>query len=167
VARVLPPAPRRLLRAIAYCIALPAFAALASLGTASSAAPTKHKPSKARFRHVIVVVFENHEAEQVLGSSQAPTFNRLASRYATLTNYTAVTHPSLPNYLALVSGSTQGIDDDCTSCVVDGRSLADTLQASRKTWKAYAEDLPYAGFTGSSSGRYAKKHNPFVTSVAT
>jgi hypothetical protein len=163
MARVQPPAPRhRLLRAVASCIALLAIAAVASLGTPSSAAPTKHKPSKARFRHVIVVVFENHEADQVLGSSQAPTFNRLASRYATLTNYTAVTHPSLTNYLALVSGSTQGVDDDCTGCVIDGRSLADTLQASRKTWKTYAEGLPYAGFTGSSSGRYAKKHNPFV-----
>jgi hypothetical protein len=61
-----------------------------------------------------------------------------------------------------VSGSTQGIDSDCTDCIVAGRSLADTLAASRKTWKTYAEGLPRTGFTGASSGRYAKKHNPFV-----
>jgi len=115
-----------------------------------------------RFRHVVLVVFENHEVDDVLRSSDAPTFNRLASRYATISQYTAVAHPSLPNYLALVSGSTQGIDSDCTDCVVDGRSLADTLAASGKTWKTYAEGLPRTGFTGASSGRYAKKHNPLV-----
>lgn len=114
------------------------------------------------FRHVILIVFENHEVGDVLGDSSAPTFNRLASRYATISGYTAVAHPSLPNYLALVSGSTQGIDSDCTGCLVDGRSLADTLAAAGKTWKTYAEGLPQTGFTGASSGRYAKKHNPFV-----
>ena len=79
-----------------------------------------------------------------------------------MTDYTAVAHPSLPNYLALVSGSTQGITSDCTDCVVPARSLADTLAEAGKTWKTYAEDLPYPGFTGGSSGRYAKKHDPFL-----
>jgi acid phosphatase len=129
-------------------------------GTTFSAGDTA--APKARFRHVILIVFENHEADDVLGNPDAPTFNRLATRYATIGNYTAVAHPSLPNYLALVSGSTQGIDSDCTGCLVSGRSLADTLGASGKTWKTYAEGLPYTGFTGATSGRYAKKHNPFV-----
>jgi phospholipase C len=79
-----------------------------------------------------------------------------------LTGYTGVAHPSLPNYLALVSGSTQGIASDCTDCVVAARSLADTLAAAGRTWKTYAEGLPYAGFTGASAGRYAKKHVPFL-----
>jgi phospholipase C len=159
MARIQPPTRSRLLRVMVPCITL-AVAAVACVAAATSAAP--RAGSKPPFRHVVLVVFENHEADDVLGNSQAPTFNKLASRYTTLTNYTAVTHPSLPNYLALVSGSTQGIDSNCTGCVVDGRSLADTLQASRKTWKAYAEGLPYVGFTGAISGRYAKKHNPFV-----
>ncbi len=114
------------------------------------------------FTHVVVVVFENHEAASIAGNPDAPTFNRLARRYATLTDYDAVAHPSLPNYLALVSGSTQGVSNDCTDCVVDGRSLADTLAAAGKTWKAYAEDLPHPGYTGGSAGRYAKKHVPFL-----
>ena len=114
------------------------------------------------FTHVVVVVFENHEASSIAGSPDAPTFNALARRYATLTNYDAVAHPSLPNYLALVSGSTHGISSDCTDCVVRARSLADTLAAAGKSWKTYAEDLPYPGFTGGSSGRYAKKHDPFL-----
>jgi hypothetical protein len=114
------------------------------------------------FTHVVVVVFENHESSSIVGNPDAPTFNALARRYATLTDYTAVTHPSLPNYLALVSGSTQGITSDCTDCIVGARSLADTLAAARKSWKTYAEDLPYPGFTGASSGRYAKKHDPLL-----
>jgi hypothetical protein len=114
------------------------------------------------FTHVVLVVFENHEASSIAGSSDAPTFNALARRYATLTNYHGVAHPSLPNYLALVSGSTQGISSDCTDCLLGARSLADTLAAAGKTWKTYAEDLPYPGFTGGSSGRYAKKHDPFL-----
>jgi hypothetical protein len=114
------------------------------------------------FRHVVVIVFENEEASSVLGTAQAPTFNAMAGRYAALTDYYGVTHPSLPNYLALVGGSTFGIDSDCTSCTVDARNLADTLQAKHKTWKLYAEGLPHSGFTGAFAGRYAKKHAPFL-----
>ena len=114
------------------------------------------------FTHVVVVVFENHESNAIAGSSDAPTFNGLGARYARLTRYHGVTHPSLPNYLALVSGSTQGITNDCTDCVVDGRSLADTLEAAGKTWKTYAEGLPSPGYTGGFSGNYAKKHDPFL-----
>jgi phosphatidylinositol-3-phosphatase len=114
------------------------------------------------FTHVVLVVFENEEATSIAGNPTAPTFNALARRYASLTAYDAIAHPSLPNYLALVSGSTQGITSDCTECVVGARSLADTLETAGKTWKTYAEDLPYPGFTGGSSGRYAKKHDPFL-----
>jgi phosphatidylinositol-3-phosphatase len=114
------------------------------------------------FRHVVVIVFENKESSSVLGSPAAPTFNAMAARYATLTSYYGVTHPSLPNYLALVGGSTFGIDTDCTTCVVEARNLADTLQATHKTWKLYAEGLPRPGFTGAFAGRYAKKHAPFL-----
>jgi hypothetical protein len=115
-----------------------------------------------RFTHVLVVVFENHERNEIAGNPDAPTFRALARRYATLTRYDAVTHPSLPNYLALVSGSTQGITSDCTDCLVAGRSLADTLEAAGRTWKTYAEGLPAPGYVGASAGRYAKKHDPFL-----
>jgi len=133
-------------------------------GSAGATVPTT-VPRSVRvpdFTHVVLVVFENHEATSIDGNPDAPTFNALARRYATLTDYDAVAHPSLPNYLALVSGSTQGITSDCTSCVVPARSLADTLAAAGKTWKTYAEDLPYPGYTGGSAGRYAKKHDPFL-----
>jgi phosphatidylinositol-3-phosphatase len=147
-------------------LALAAVALLAAgCGGGIGATIPKVAPPSVRvpdFTHVVVVVFENHEANAIAGSSDAPTFNALARRYATLTNYDAVGHPSLPNYLALVSGSNHGITSDCTDCVVRAHSLADTLEAAGKTWKTYAEDLPYPGFTGGSSGRYAKKHDPFL-----
>jgi hypothetical protein len=123
---------------------------------ASAAAPVP------RLDHIVVVVFENKEAGSVLGNKTAPTFNAYARRYANLTRYYGVTHPSLPNYLALVSGSTQGITSDCTSCVVSATNLADTIEAAGRTWKTYAEGLPSPGFLGGFSGRYAKKHDPFA-----
>ncbi|HEY8630006.1 MAG TPA: alkaline phosphatase family protein [Gaiellaceae bacterium] len=125
-------------------------------GRATAAAPVP------AFAHVVVIVFENKESTSVLGNRAAPTFNAYGRRYARITRYYGVTHPSLPNYLALVSGSTQGITTDCTDCVVDAKSLADTIEASGRTWKTYAEGLPAPGFLGPFNGRYAKKHNPFA-----
>ena len=139
---------------IATCV-LAAAALLASNGAqAATVVPA--------FDHVVVVVFENKEAKSVLGSPVAPTFNAYARRFASLTRYYGVAHPSLPNYLALVSGSTQGIRTDCTTCIVSAPSLADTLEARGRTWKAYAEGLPRPGYLGAWSGRYAKKHDPFA-----
>ena len=139
------------------------LAALAvTLSVGSSASPAIPRVDVPKLSHVVVIVFENHEADDILGNRHAPTLNRLARDDALLTNYTAVTHPSLPNYLALVSGSTHGIYTDCTSCNVGGSSLADTLPAAHRTWKAYAEALPHAGYTGRSKGRYAKNHVPFA-----
>jgi phospholipase C len=119
-------------------------------------------PPVPAFRHVVVVMLENKSQGQVLGNRDAPAFNAFARDGAVLAGYRGVTHPSLPNYLALVSGSTHGISSDCTSCTVDGRSLADTLEARHLTWKTYAEGLPRPGWTGASRGRYAKKHVPFL-----
>jgi hypothetical protein len=113
-------------------------------------------------QHAIVVVLENKSRSDVLGNRSAPAFNAFARGGAELFGYRGVTHPSLPNYLALVSGSTHGIRSDCTSCTVPGRSLADTLEAKGLTWKTYAEGLPRPGWTGPYRGRYAKKHVPFL-----
>ena len=114
------------------------------------------------FNRVVVVVMENKARSEVLGNRAAPAFNAFARRGAVLSAYRGVTHPSLPNYLALVSGSTHGITSDCTTCTVAGLSLADTLEAKGLTWKTYAEGLPRPGWTGPYSGRYAKKHVPFL-----
>ncbi|WP_226761756.1 alkaline phosphatase family protein, partial [Arthrobacter sp. SO3] len=64
--------------------------------------------------HVFVIMMENHGYDQVIGNTaDAPYINTLAQRYNTATNYHGVTHPSMPNYLATISGSSQGVWDDC------------------------------------------------------
>jgi phosphatidylinositol-3-phosphatase len=131
---------------------------VAALLPSAAAAPNPVPP----FEHVVVVVLENKVRGSVLGNRAAPAFNAFAAKNAVLGGYRGVTHPSLPNYLALVSGSTQGITTDCSSCTVGGRSLADTLEAKGLTWKAYAEGLPRIGWTGASSGFYLKRHVPFL-----
>ena len=73
-----------------------------------------------------------------------------------------MTHPSLPNYLALVSGSTHGIASDCTRCHLGARNLADQLEARGISWRAYLQGLPRPCFQGASAGRYVKRHNPFI-----
>jgi hypothetical protein len=114
---------------------------------------------------VAVIVMENKEYDEVVGSRSAPFINGLARRYALARGMYAATHPSLPNYLALTGG---GIESDCTACSVNASSnLPTQLSAARLSWKAYMEDLPYPCFTGASAagasaGQYAKKHDPFV-----
>jgi hypothetical protein len=140
----------------ALALALLAAALVAARGASGSSAPIP------AFAHVIVVVFENKELGSVLGSRSAPTFNLYARTYGRLTRSYAVTHPSLPNYLALVSGSTFGRTTDCTDCPVNAPTIADAIEASGRTWKTYVEGLPSPGFLGGFSGEYAKKHNPFA-----
>lgn len=107
-------------------------------------------------------MLENREYEEVVGNPEAPYLNHLIARGAIATNYYAVDHPSLPNYLALLGGSTFGIEENCTECVVAGPNLATQLSRAGISWRAYMEDAPYPCFTGSSYDRYAKRHNPFV-----
>jgi hypothetical protein len=111
---------------------------------------------------IAVVVMENKEYARIAGSPDAPYLNGLARKYASATSYYAVSHPSLPNYLALIGGDTFGIASDCTSCHVHAPNLAVQLQDKHVSWKAYMEGMPLPCFTGPSAGRYAKKHNPFV-----
>jgi len=139
-------------------------AVLALCGCAQSAprAAPSSTGAPPSFGRVVVVVLENKARGQVLGNRAAPAFNAFARGGAVLSGYRGVTHPSLPNYLALVSGSTHGVTSDCTTCNVAGPNLADTLAAKGLTWKTYAEGLPRPGWTGPSRGRYAKKHVPFL-----
>jgi hypothetical protein len=125
------------------------------------ASPRAHLPAGSP-AHIAVIVMENEEFSSIIGSSQAPYINSLAGRYALATSSYAITHPSLPNYLAITGGSTFGITSDCTDCSVPGSGLAGQLKAHAISWKAYMEDLPSPCFTGAGAGSYAKKHDPFL-----
>ncbi|MDQ6749383.1 MAG: alkaline phosphatase family protein [Actinomycetota bacterium] len=145
------------------------MACAASLLTCGSASPGRSLDLGApgalpasRSSHVVEIVMENKEDADILGSRDAPYANGLARRYGVATASFAITHPSLPNYLALTSGSTHGITDDCTDCHVAGANLVDQLEAARVSWKAYMEDLPRRCYRGAKSHGYVKKHDPFL-----
>ena len=112
--------------------------------------------------HVFVIVMENKEYADVIGSPTSPYVNSLARRYALATSFFGVRHPSLPNYLALTAGTTFGVDTNCTDCQQSGESIVDQLEAAGVSWKAYMGGMPSACFKGAFSGRYAKKHDPFM-----
>jgi len=112
--------------------------------------------------HVLVIMMENEESTDVIGAPAAPYANALARRYGVAAQSFAIAHPSLPNYLALTSGSTQGVSSDCTECTVAAPNIVDQLEAAHISWKAYLENAPTACFKGATAGEYAKKHNPFI-----
>ncbi len=109
--------------------------------------------------HVFLIVLENHSFSQVVGNPQLPYFNSLVGRFQLATNYHAVAHPSLPNYLALTSGSTFGIQSDC-GCIVTADHIGDQLDAAGIGWKAYMEGLTVPCGTGGPG--YTTNHSPFV-----
>jgi acid phosphatase len=105
---------------------------------------------------------ENHSYADIIGNPDAPFINALARRGALFTRSYAVTHPSEPNYLALFSGSTQGItDDSCPHTYTAPNLAADLLKAGR-SFAGYAEDLPGPGSPACSAGDYARKHVPWA-----
>jgi phospholipase C len=113
------------------------------------------------FQHIVIVIFENREFGSVIGNPKMPYFNILASSYTLLTEHYATTHPSLPNYISLISGDTFDIHSDCEDCFVDAPSLPDLIEKSGRTWKTYQEYMPEPCYLGSTL-RYVQKHNPFI-----
>ena len=136
--------------------------------------------------HVWLIVMENQAQLNIIGNTVTPFLTQLAGHHAQAGNYSAVSHPSLPNYLALVSGSfndQQGraIADDASphwGLADNGGSrygqlkrpsIADQLQAAGKTWKSYQQSLPDGSAYGldqtlnpAGGPLYAVKHNPFA-----
>lgn len=114
-------------------------------------------------------MLENAGYENVIGSENAPYLNQTLLPQATLyANSFAVTHPSLPNYLALFAGSTFGVtndqclDGDPPNGPFTAPNLYSELQTTGRTALAYMEDLPFAGYTGCEAGLYVQRHNPFL-----
>jgi phosphatidylinositol-3-phosphatase len=142
-------------------LALLVAAAAAALIVPEALEAREH-PAGPAVSRVILVVEENHEYGQIIGSRQAPFLNRLAARGVLLTRYYAVTHPSLPNYLALLAGDPLGMHGNCYACRQPGRNLVDQLQAAGISWKAYYQGLPASCATVAKVGAYASKVNPFM-----
>ena len=133
-----------------FCVLLTLLGS-ASLGFAQVPAST----------HVFLVMEENHSYSSVIGSSSMPYLNSLAKKYGLGTQYYANTHPSIGNYFMLSAGQMITNNDSYCSTLTQDNVVRHLLTAG-KTWKAYAESLPYAGYTGCGSGYYVKRHNPLA-----
>ena len=169
------PAAVRVLTALAAVSALLALSALVTAcdaGTsqsmttpgATASAPTGSSDAGRLPRpdHVVVVMMENHAYSSIIGDPSAAYLDSLAAQGASFTRSYAVAHPSEPNYLALFSGSTMGLTDDGCPHTYTGPNLASELIAAGLSFAGYAESMPGDGFTGCTSGEYARKHNPWV-----
>ncbi|STX55756.1 Phospholipase C [Legionella beliardensis] len=111
-------------------------------------------------KHIVMITFENtNEVDAV----RQPFMKSLLTTGAYLGDFRATTHPSQPNYFALIGGSTFNVTSN-SNVNLDGKHLGDLLIEKGKTWKAYVEDLPSAPcYTGSSRGNYVRKHAPFIS----
>ncbi len=136
----------RLLKSAAAGAAVALVAAVASAAAASAAA------SFPQYNHVFLILDENLSYSQVIGSPDAPDINALAADYGIATHYTGVGDPSEPNYVGMLGGSTFGITDDnpyfWPGHTVNQPNLMSQLEGAGKTWKAYLQGIPYAGYRG-------------------
>jgi phosphatidylinositol-3-phosphatase len=112
----------------------------------------------ALYQHVVWIVFENKGYGSIIGSPDAPYINSLAQACGLATNFFAEAHPSLPNYIAMTSGSTQGITDDSapSSHPLSVPSIFSQLGSG---WRSLQESMP-SNCQKSNSGDYAVRHNP-------
>jgi hypothetical protein len=131
---------------------------LGVLASAGSAATTPPK-----FDHIVIVMEENHSFNEIIGSSSAPYINSLApSAGALFAQSFAVAHPSQPNYVALFSGSTQGLTSDSCPHTFSANNLGNELRTAGLSYTSFSETMPADGSTVCTSGNYARKHNPSV-----
>ena len=143
------------------------FAAVAGVSLLIGAAfliPTPAHADVPPFDHIIVIMMENHSISQIVGNPDAPFLNSLTLDNPVAVNHFGITHPSLPNYMAVTGGDTF-FTDNCSiappDCTTSALSIVDRIEASGRTWKAYMEDMPSPCFVGDNYP-YAERHNPFI-----
>jgi acid phosphatase len=112
--------------------------------------------------HIVVVIEENKSYSELVNNTKSPYLHSLASIGAIFSHAHAIVSGSIPNYLALFSGSTHGLVDNDTPGTYSSANLWSALHKVHKSVVEYSEDLPSVGFTGDSSGNYVKRHNPIV-----
>jgi hypothetical protein len=144
----------------------------ASASESPSPVPISGPPIAPAFDHVYVIVLENREYSDIVGSTSAPFLNSLVAADGASASFYAERHPSEPNYIALTSGGTQGVTDDGSyNLSVD--NLFAQVSAAGRSWHVYAQGYPGGCFTGSSAasmvdgdgkaGAYVRKHNPAIS----
>jgi len=121
--------------------------------------PRPETPSA--IQHVAIVVFENQNYLDVIGSNAMPYLNDRIQANSLATEFYANLHPSIGNYFMMTTGQVVNTDDNFTGTFV-GDNVASALNAAGKTWKAYAESLPTVGYVDGDQYPYIKHHNPFA-----
>lgn len=145
-----------------------ALLVLALAPTAASASDGRNdRRDEQSFQHVFVIMMENTSYSTLIGNANAPWINQAARTYGLATNYTGVTHPSQPNYIAVTSGSTNGVVND-NDITIDVPNIVDQLESHHLSWKGYNQSYFAGGNTNKlahSAGNqlYERKHNPFVS----
>lgn len=127
--------------------------------TVSAAPPTQ----ATTVSKLLVVIEENHSLSEM--QAQMPYLNGLSQQYAYATNYSAIRHPSLPNYLSIAGGSTFGVTDDAepSSHKISGPSVFSQATDAGLTAHTYAETMSgNCVLTGNTDKGYAVKHNPWA-----
>ena len=146
---------------IATAALLAATALIVVLGSRGNSAPTVTPAPRATgaFTKIMTVVLENTGYDAALSQ---PFLASLARRGALLTNFSAESHPSQPNYIALIAGSPYGVISD-RNVTLNERHIGDLLEAKGLQWKVYAEDYPGHCFLRARAGTYVRKHVPFLS----
>ena len=166
---------------VAVCLALALAGcgspAPSSPGPSSQSAPPTPSPTQSprrtgldgmpAFGHVYLIIMENRSYSAVVDNSAAPYINSLIRDYGLATDYHSVGSPSQPNYVALVSGSTQNLTSD-NPHDIDAPNLADQLESAGLSWADFQQSYPGGCFTGEfapagGAQLYARKHNPFIS----
>lgn len=112
-----------------------------------------------RFKKVVWLIFENESYTPVMIQQD---FVKVAKAGALFTKMRAEGRPSQPNYIAMVAGSTLGVNGN-QNYDLNHTHVGDLLEKAGLDWRVYAEDFPGNCFTGATSGNYARKHNPFMS----
>jgi phospholipase C len=151
--------------------------ALASQAHAAEGPVPVSAPTMPKLNHVFIIVLENHSFNDIRGNALMPFINGLADHSAVATAYSATAHPSLPNYLAMIGGSSFNVASDnppdwqSTTCTpftdngavcplqgngtetatgasILGKNIGDQLLAAKRSWKSYQQNLPPEGVDG-------------------
>ena len=149
-------------RIAVHCLVVVSIGAVLTATPAPAApGPAAPPPSSATAPPVVLIVMENHSYGQIVGAAQAPYLNRTFIPAGELfTNYWAITHPSLPNYIAMTAGSPLGCASDaCPPGSFRSKNLFAQLDRAGIGWRAWEESMP-SNCRASDSGSYVVRHNP-------
>jgi len=156
---------------VAAVAAATGIAAMLTVGLSAASGAVAGNPGgggqRVQLDRVFIIVLENHSQQSVIGDPNTPYITSLAHQYGQATDYYGVTHPSEPNYVAMISGSNWWVNTDDPTNRFDHTNLVDELEAAHISWGAYMEAMPASDpltdfWPSSTDPLYASKHNPFA-----